>query len=151
MKTSDNGVQFIKNEEGCILHVYKDQVGLDTIGVGHLVQPGENWPATITMQQAEDLLKSDLAKYEANVNKQVKVELSQWEFDALVSLAFNIGNGNFNKSSVLRYLNMGDKATAAGWFKVWNKAKKNGKLITLPVLTNRRAREIRVFLEGIYK
>jgi len=150
MITSNNGIQFIKKEEGCILHVYKDQVGLDTIGVGHLVQKGETWPKEITMETAEAILKTDLQRFENNLLKQVKIHLLQHEFDALISLAFNIGTGNFNKSSVLRYLNVGSKDEAVRWFKVWCKAKKNGKLITLPVLVNRRVREARLFTDGYY-
>lgn len=150
MITSNSGIQFIKKEEGCILHVYKDQVGLDTIGVGHLVQPGENWPKEITMEQAEAILKTDLSRFEVNISKVVKIPLLQHEFDALISLSFNIGTGNFNKSSVLRYLNVGDKAEAVRWFKAWTKARKNGKLITLLVLVNRRIREARLFTDGYY-
>jgi len=150
MITSNNGIQFIKKEEGCILHVYKDQVNLDTIGVGHLVQRDEVWPKEITMEQAEVLLKTDLARFETNLLKVVKIPLLQHEFDALISLSFNIGTGNFSKSSVLRYLNVGDKGEAVRWFKVWCKAKSKGKLITLPVLVNRRVREARLFTDGYY-
>ena len=150
MITSNNGIEFIKWEEGCVLHVYKDQIGKDTIGVGHLITAGERWPEKITEEQANALLKTDLRRFEDALNETVSTKLEQHEFDAVISLMFNIGTGNFAKSSVKRFLSIGNKPEAAKWFLAWTKARKDGKLITLPVLVNRRKREQKLFLSGEY-
>lgn len=91
MKTSQKGIDLIKKYEGCVLKAYKDPVGVWTIGYGHTknVKKGD----VITQQQAEDLLKQDLATYEAKVDKYNSTyHFNQNQFDALVSFCYNIGN-----------------------------------------------------------
>ncbi|MCM1089136.1 MAG: lysozyme, partial [Muribaculaceae bacterium] len=85
LKTGQAGLDLIKKFEGCRLTAYKCPAGIWTIGYGHTggVQTGQ----TITQAQADDLLKKDLAKFEANVNKYSKYGWRQNEFDALVSFA----------------------------------------------------------------
>lgn len=111
MKISDHGLQFIKREEGCILHVYKDAAGYPTIGIGHLLtreeRIGGKYADGITEQEALDILRADVARTEKAVSSAVTVDLRQHEFDALVSLAFNIGTGAFGKSTLLKKLNAG--------------------------------------------
>ena len=107
MKTSSNGLNFIAKWEGCVLHVYKDIAGLATIGVGHLIKPGENF-TTITKEQALELLSQDVAKCEAAINKLITVELNQNQFDALVSWSFNCGTGVLQTSSLAKELNKGN-------------------------------------------
>lgn len=147
---SDEGIKMLVDFEGEILKVYKDPVGLPTFGVGHLVKPHETaeFPVgkKITRATSRAYLKQDLAEFEACVNDLVKVPITQNQFDALVSLAFNIGPANFKRSSVLRHLNNRQFTKAANAFLAWNKARKNGKLIVLDGLVRRRNTERSVFL-----
>lgn len=148
--TSAAGIDRIIVHEGEILYVYADPVGLPTVGVGHLLLPSEirKWPIghRITKAESRALLQKDLGRFEAAVNDLVKVPLNQNQFDALVSLAFNIGEDNFEKSTVLRRLNRKDYDGAADAFLRWNKARKNGELVVLDGLTKRRNKERALFL-----
>lgn len=107
MKISDNGIKKLMEWEGTILHIYKDAAGLPTIGVGHLIQPGEDFSRGLTRVGAMELLQSDLVRFEEAVNKYVTVPLTQNQFDALVSFAFNVGVGAFKNSTLLCKLNLG--------------------------------------------
>lgn len=123
MQTSANGLAFIRDHEGCELHAYPDPGSGGepwTIGVGHTggVKPGD----TCTMEQAMQWLKEDVQEAEGHVNRLVKVELSQDQFDALVSLVFNIGGGNFAKSTLLKKINARNFEGAADEFPRWNRA-----------------------------
>lgn len=128
MRTSKEGLRLITQREGMILHGYKDSKGLLTIGVGHLVKKGEPYKLNqpITREESDRLLIADLAKAEAAVNS-LGVDLSQNEFDALVSLTFNIGVGTvkprtgFKGSTVARKLKAGDHNGAAEAILLWNK------------------------------
>lgn len=145
MKTSPSGRAAITRREGNKLKAYKDSVGVLTIGVGHTSAAGPPRVVsgmTITAQESDDILSRDLALFEKAVSSAVKVPLKQNEFDALVSLAFNIGAGAFSKSTLVRKLNAGDRAGAADQFLVWNKA--GGKV--LKGLASRRADERKQFL-----
>lgn len=136
--------------EGEILRVYNDPVGLPTFGVGHLVTAAEkkDYPVgkKITRATSRAFLRRDVERFEDCINSSVKVPITQNQFDALLSLAFNIGETNFKRSSVLRNLNKRQFDKAADAFTAWNKAKKNGKLTVLPGLTRRRNAERSVFL-----
>lgn len=119
-------VDLIKRNEGCRLHAYPDPAtGGDpwTIGYGHTgadVSPG----VAIDLAKAEELLRADLAKFEEGVDDLIdeNAVTSDNEFGAMVSLAYNVGLGNFGKSSVLRYHNAGQPVAAANAFLLWNKA-----------------------------
>jgi GH24 family phage-related lysozyme (muramidase) len=140
MKTSTNGRNKIKAEEGERLVAYVDSGGVLTIGVGHTSAAGlpkVTKGLKITKQESDEILARDLKTTEAEINSLVKVPLTQNQFDALVSLVFNIGGTAFKKSTLLKKLNLKDYAGAAGQFLVWNKD--NGKTVT--GLTNRRKRE----------
>ena len=149
MTTSAAGRQFITQEEGERLTAYQDSVGIWTIGVGHTsvegppnVTPG----LQITSEECDQILARDLQKTEQAVASAITVPVAQHEFDALVSLCFNIGAGNFAKSSVHRDLNAGNRAAAADAFLMWDKA--GGHV--LPGLDTRRQRERNLFLTGQY-
>jgi len=137
------GLTLIKEFEGLRLEKYKDAVGKWTIGYGHLVLPSERIDRPITESEAEDLLQSDLRKFEGGVIQYVVVSMNQNQFDALVSFAFNLGLSNLRGSTLLRLLNQGKYAEAAEQFLRWNKA---GGAI-LPGLTRRRAAERELFLK----
>lgn len=143
MKTSDKGIALIKEFEGCKLAAYKCPAGVWTIGIG--TTKGVKSGMVITEGQAVDFLKRDLAIFEAAVNKLVKVEISQAQFDALIAFAYNVGEGALSKSTLLKKLNAGDAKGAAAEFSKWNKA--GGK--ALAGLTRRRAAESALFLSGI--
>lgn len=142
MELSNYGLNFIKSYEGLRLTRYLDSGGFPTIGYGHLIQPGENYQ-TITQDQAEQILSNDVQGSVNAVNSLVRVPLSQAMFDALVSLVFNWGEGNFSQSSHLKLLNSGDYQAAAerlGEFPVTS----GGQFVQ--GLQNRRLAEKQLFL-----
>jgi len=141
MHTSQKGLDLIKSFEGLRLSAYKCPADVWTIGHGTTagVKPGQ----TITKERAEELLREDVERFEAQVLRLVKVPLSQGQFDALVSFTYNLGAGNLSNSTLLRLLNAGDYAGAADQFDRWNKA--GGKV--LAGLVRRRAAE-RALFEG---
>ena len=141
MKTSNNGINLIKQFEGCILSAYKCPAGVWTIGYGHTKDVKQGMK--ITTNQATNLLKEDLKTYENYVNKYVKVKLNQNQFDALVSFTFNCGGGALKSSTLLKKLNKGDYTGAANELLRWNKA--SGKV--LAGLTRRRKAEKALFLK----
>ncbi|MAQ19395.1 MAG: lysozyme [Sandaracinus sp.] len=112
-----------------------------TIGWGHTagVQPGD----VITREQAQIFFERDVAWAEEAVNSLVRVGLTQHQFDALVSLVFNIGTTQFQSSTLLRKLNAGDYDGAANEFPRWKY--QEGKV--LRGLVRRRAEEMEYFLE----
>lgn len=111
MTTSKAGIEMIKTFEGCELSAYWCPSGVLTIGFGHTgsdVYQGQ----TITEEQATALLRVDLNRFEDAVRRQIKVPLEQCEFDALVSFAYNCGEGALQHSTLRRRLNEGgDKPT----------------------------------------
>jgi GH24 family phage-related lysozyme (muramidase) len=118
MKISQKGLQLIKDFEGLELKAYVCPAGVLTIGYGSTgshVKPG----MTITPEEAEVLLQKDLGRFEEAVNRLVKVPLTQGQYDALVSFAFNCGTGAFAESTLLRLLNEKDYTGAANQFKRW--------------------------------
>lgn len=152
MKTSVQGRALIEQREGIVLSAYQDSAGVWTIGAGHTsaagapkVTPGMK----ITAAEASEILSRDLIVFEKAVNSSVKVALNQNEFDALVSLAFNIGAGAFKNSTLVKRLNAGDRQAAADQFLVWNKITVNGQKKTLQGLVNRRQAERKQFLTPV--
>ena len=142
MKTSEEGRKLITHFEGIRLHAYQDSIGVWTIGVGHT--KGVFQGMIIDSDKADEFLQEDLEEAEDAVNKLVTVPLDQAQFDSLVSLVFNIGQGNFSHSTLLKKLNNRDYLGASSEFLKWNRA--GGK----PVLglTRRRAAERDHFLRG---
>ena len=144
MRISENGIEFIRQLEGEKLTAYPDIVGIWTIGVGHTgfvdVKPVARGMA-ITKEKSKELLTADLKRFESAVNNAVKVTLTQNQFDALVSLAFNIGEGAFARSTLVNKLNAGDKKGAAEQFLVWKNA---GGRVSQGLL-NRRQKEKAMF------
>lgn len=145
MKISENGIKFISNWEGKRNSAYKDAVGLWTIGIGHLIKKGEVFAKVMTDKEVYDLFRKDIVQFENTVNNSVKVQINQNQFDALVSLAFNIGIGAFAGSSVVRNLNAKNYIEAANSFLKWNKGMIGGKLVVITGLDNRRKAERDLF------
>ncbi|MEN6082592.1 lysozyme [Chromobacterium piscinae] len=140
MKTNTAGINLIKQFEGVRLQAYQDAVGVWTIGYGH-TGPEVKAGIRISQQQAEQLLATDLEKFETGVGKVVTVPLNANQFSALVSFSYNLGLGNLQSSTLLRLLNKGDYTGAAGQFPLWNKAGGN----VLPGLSRRRLAEQTLF------
>ena len=143
MQTSNKGRDFIKGFEDLCLKAYPDP-GTGgkpwTIGWGHTkgVKQGER----ITQEQAEQFLSDDLAVFELTVNSALKRPMTQNQFDAMVSLAFNIGGSAFAGSTLVKKFNAGDDRGAADEFSKWKNS--GGKV--MPGLVKRRAAERETFL-----
>ena len=156
MNISDKGINLIKKYEGCRLTAYKCPSNILTIGYGHTgsdVYIGKR----ITQDEADKLFSMDLKIHENNVNKLVKVSLTQNQFDALVSLEYNIGYSNFKSSSILKLINDKRYNEACQRFLLENKSAKtleekykgswvfdNNKKV-LKGLVNRRLEEQKLF------
>lgn len=137
------GLDIVKASEGLRLKAYICPAGVLTIGYGSTgphVKPG----MVITEAQAEELLRSDLRRFEDAVSVAAPTATDN-QFAAMVSLAFNIGEGAFRKSTVLRKHKAGEHVAAAEAFKLWNKG--GGKV--LPGLVKRRAVEAQLYRTGV--
>ena len=145
-KVSQFGIDLIADFEGYRSKAYDDGVGVWTIGYGTTIYPNGikvKRGDTCTLEQAKDYMAHDLQRFESAVYENVTVDLNQNQFDALVSLTYNIGIGAFGKSTLLKKLNSGDYKGASNQFDVWVNA--GGK--RMQGLVNRRAKENEVFLK----
>lgn len=136
----DSTLQLIKRFEGFSPTPYPDAQGY-SIGYGHFILPGEAYQY-LTEPEAYELLRSDARKFADTVKRTVTVELSQNQFDALVSLAYNIGASAFANSTLVKLLNAGDYDGAAAQFARWNKSQG----AVLPALVARRETERQMFV-----
>lgn len=159
---SKQGAEFIKRFEGLRLTAYNDGTGVMTIGFGHTgdVKAGE----TITQAEADSYFCEDVKWAVDTVNNAVKVKLQQNQFDALVSFAYNVGEGAFKSSTLLKDLNAGDYKAVPDQLERWIYAgEKTGILAAFvrwahlgsgkeisPVLKSRREKEGRLFETGSY-
>ncbi len=141
MIISDAGIRFIKSFEGFRSHPYLDVANIPTIGYGHtknvtLAMPG------IAENIACDLLQQDLHPCEISIQRLIKVELSQGEYDAIASFIFNLGSGSFQRSTLRQKINRNEKQDAAKEFLKWCYAagRKNKGLL------RRRYAEMQLFL-----
>ena len=154
MQMSENGQKLLAQWEGKRNKVYDDSAGLPTIGVGHLLTQEENSTGKITIngqaidysqgltdQQVMDLLAQDLVRFEQAVQNEVRVDLNQNQFDALVSFSFNVGTQAFKNSTLLKVLNDGQYDEVPNQLRRWVKA--GGK--TVQGLVNRRENEINLW------
>ena len=152
MKISENGLKLIQEFESFEANPYLDSARVWTIGYGSTYYPngkkvtGKDKP--ITKEYAEIIQRHVIATdFEPIVNDLLEQEITsgfitQNMYDAILSLAYNIGVNGFKKSSVLRHLKNGDKLSAGNAFLLWNKA--GGKV--LKGLVNRRKKERELFL-----
>jgi lysozyme len=146
VKTSQRGIDLIKEFEGFSAAPYLCPAGVWTIGYGSTrypdhsrVQPTDK---PVTESEAVAILAATLTDYETGVLNLVEVDMTQNQFDALVSFAYNLGLQNLKTSTLLRFMNNGQYAHVAEQFARWNKAA--GKV--LPGLVRRRAAERDLFL-----
>lgn len=122
MQISSNGLQQIIQREGVILHAYQDSVGVWTIGTGHTsaagpptVSPGQ----VITKEQNDEILSTDLKPIEQQFTQYVSVPVTQNQYDAIISIVFNVGP-KFWHSTCIQRLNAGDIQGASQAIMLWN-------------------------------
>jgi GH24 family phage-related lysozyme (muramidase) len=140
---SPEGIALIKRWEGCKLEAYRCAAGRWTIGYGHTKTAFAGMK--ISQDEAEKLLLVDLAECERHVNGMVTVPITQGQYDALVSMAFNMGPSVVRSSPMVRELEKGNVANAAAAIPQYSKTVGG---IFLPGLLNRRCDELRLFLGG---
>lgn len=134
---SPAGLALLKTSEGFRSAVYLDANGLPTIGYGHKLLHPESFPNGVDKAQASEILELDVAVAAGAVLRLVRVPLTQGQFDALVDFTFNLGAGRLNGSTLLRNLNTGQYAAAAGQLLRWDHAGSR----ELAALTTRRKAE----------
>ena len=149
MKTSDAGLFALALHEGIVPAPYRDSVGVWTYGIGHTLGAGYPDPAKMqrgmpsnldaALRDVLDLFRRDVAKYEAAVNRAVKVPVTQAQFDALVSFHYN--TGAIGRASLVKRLNAGDEVGAAAGMMAWSKP---------PEIIERRKAEQALFAKGVY-
>lgn len=139
MRTSQHGINLIKQHEGLRLEAYRCPAGIYTIGYGHTA--GVRRGDVIDERKAEQLLAEDLKKFEAVVNRECP-RVNQNQFDALVSFTFNLGETNLLKSTLLKCVKANpDNQNIYTEFLRWNKSK--GEV--LPGLIRRRKAEAELY------
>lgn len=142
MKTSNNGIDLIKEFEGLRLKTYRCASGILTIGYGHTGNDVEPL-MTISEAEAEKLLIADLKTAETTISRFVKQPLTQNQFDALVSFIFNVGANSFGNSTLLKRINANPYNPAIEHeFKRWVFSKQKKKL---PGLISRREKEAELY------
>lgn len=145
MKMTEEGLALIRRFEGFRGEAYRCPAGIWTIGYGHTGRAGPP-PVTpglrMTEEAARRVLAADVERFAAEVRAGLTRELSDAQFSALVSFAYNVGGGGFRASSVLKAVNAGDFAAVPRRLQMWVKA--GGK--TLPGLVKRRAAEAELFM-----
>jgi lysozyme len=144
MKMTGEGLALIKRFEGFGAKAYRDAVGVWTIGYGHTSMAGEPKVApgmVVSEEEATAILTRDVDLFARGVADVVTAQISDAQFSALVSFAYNVGLGNFRSSSVLRAVNARDFNAVPRRLQMWNKA--GGRV--LPGLVKRRAAEGALF------
>jgi lysozyme len=149
MKMTDRGLLALTRHEGVVPAPYRDVKGIWTVGIGHTIYAGAPDPARMPrgmpadldagIREAFRLFRVDLARFEADVLRAVKVPLEPHEFDALVSFHYN--TGGIAKAALTRHLNAGDRGAAAAAFLNWRRP---------AAIISRREAERDLFRDGRY-
>lgn len=147
LSLSPPGANLVKHFESCMKKcgpdrytAYRCPANVITIGwgtTGHGIKMGDTW----SLARCNAMFLEDMRVFEDDVKRLVKIALTQWQFDALVSFAYNVGAGALGKSTLLKKVNAGDFEGAALEFHKWNKA--GGKVMS--GLVRRRASEALLF------
>jgi lysozyme len=152
MKISKNCLDLIEKWESLKLDAYIDPVGIPTIGWGTIRYPNGQkvkMGDKISQAEAEAFLKFEIDDIVGDLSPSLTgVNLNQNQFDAVVSLCYNIGVGGFQNSTVLKKLKAGDFPAASKAFDLWNKGTANGVKVVLQGLVNRRKDERALFEKG---
>lgn len=147
MKTSLEGLIALAALEGVALSRYYDSVGVSTIGIGATkseIPDLAEWPLSkkITLEEAFDLLDKSIVRYENAINKALKVPVTQFQFDALVSICYNIGTGGASGSTFMRRINAKESTQRiVDAIMMWDKPKE---------IIGRRRKEANLFAKGDY-
>lgn len=149
LSLSDEGLDFLARHEGCKLNSYNDSQGHCTVGIGHLLHQGKCNGAPseaafkdgILRDNAVELFRDDIASREDAITNALKIQINQYQYDALVSFVFNIGIGGFLNSGVLTELNKSNYSKVPAKMMEWTKNKE---------LVGRRTDESHLFATGEY-
>lgn len=151
-KVYDTGLDLTKESEGFVSHLYNDAAGYCTIAYGHLIKlmscdgsEPEEFQRSVSEPRGAELLSDDMGRAERTVMRAVDVDLTDGQYAALCDFVYNVGGGNFKRSTLLKVVNAGEFDGVPFQLRRWVKA--GGK--TLPGLEVRREREIELFFEGI--
>jgi lysozyme len=140
---SQEGLQFLINNEGLVLHPYLDTKGIPTIGVGStFYEDGSKvtmQDPTMTNARAMELFRFTLKHYELTVYSNTRDDITQNQFDALTSLCYNIGQTNFKNSTLVKRINArATDQSIENAFMMWNKPKE---------IIGRRKKEVKYFFQ----
>lgn len=153
MNISSNGLSFIKQFEGFSSKPYLDSAGVPTIGYGTIMYPSGRKVSMsdqpITEEQGLNCLEFDIQHRVRGISCLVRAVVNQNQADALISFAYNEGLGALQTSTLLKLLNSNDVHGAANEFPKWDKAKVDGRMVTVQGLLNRRLAEQRLFLSPV--
>jgi lysozyme len=142
VNVSEKLIEMIKHDEGVKTSPYQCPALLWTIGVGHVIDPNharvkledrkalpipDGWNRVLNMDEVNNILKQDLARFETGVHRLCPGDMTQGQFDALVSFSFNVGLGNLQNSTLRMKHNRKEFGAAAEEFLKWNKA--GGKVL----------------------
>lgn len=139
IKIPQIAIDFIRDAEGCLLRPYKDSAGKLTIGIGHLIKPGEEF-TYITQQEAEDLLCADMQVAAHSVARFITRPLNENQHAALLSFTYNLGGGTLQRSTLRSKVNRGDDNVKMEFMRyVWSGGRKVAGLV------HRRAAEAALY------
>lgn len=152
MILSNDGLIFIEKREGCYLEAYRDSAGIWTIGWGTIIYPTHK-PVKegdiITKEEADNYLLIECDGISLKLDHIVNVDLEQHQQDAIISFCYNIGVAGFRTSTLLAMINK-KLPIIEDYFTRWNKVHKDGKLVAVGGLTNRRKAEFKLYDRGYY-
>lgn len=151
---TERGLKMLANFEGTVLAVYFDGAGVATVGTGHALTKAEiasgEFAGGISRERAAELLRQDVGSAERAVGLLVKVPLAEGQRDALISFAFNVGNGALASSTLLQRLNAGDYGAVPFEMVKWDRRvdPRTGQKVEDPGLLKRRQAEANVWANG---
>ena len=124
---------------------YKDIAGIETVGYGYVLRPGDKFTYPLLPPDADALLKKTMGSFERDINRAVSITLQQHQFDAMASLTYNIGTGALRSSTLLKRVNASRHDEVPACFLMWNKARIDGVLQPVKGLTLRRQDEANLY------
>lgn len=143
----EDGYSLIRSFEGYMPFPYKDIAGIETVGYGYVIRKGDKLAYPLLPDQADQLLKQTMRRYEPAMNQVIDVRLRQCQFDGLGSWSYNLGTGSLRSSTLLKRVNAGRHADVPGEMMKWDKAVVKGKLQVVPGLARRRAAEGALYMD----
>lgn len=144
-EVSERGYDIVRMFEGYMPFPYKDIAGIETVGYGYVIRPGDNFTYPLLPPDADKLLKKTMVVFERDINRFVAIPLYQNQFDAVASLTYNIGPDALRGSTLLKRVNSERHADVPDCFLMWNKARIGGVLQPVRGLTLRREQEANLY------